>query len=141
MKNIVSGYANMFFGADNILENLAKERLRHCISCTLYDNGVCSPLKSSEQIDTGKIKHGCGCVLKAKALSYSSECPLHKWKAELTPDELLLNHEDWMMLGDKYTNGDVIIEKRDKQWVRVEYKNNVTYLNTLEEFKKSLNNE
>lgn len=32
-------------------------------------------------------KGGCGCSLKLKTRSLSSECPTGKWKAEITEEE------------------------------------------------------
>ena len=31
-------------------------------------------------IETGKVRKGCGCNLSAKTLDSNSECPLAKWK-------------------------------------------------------------
>ena len=78
---ILEGIKNNIFKTDHI-EEIAAERLDFCKGCVLYD-GHCAV------IGTGPCCGSCGCSLKLKVRSLSSECPLPepKWKAELTFEE------------------------------------------------------
>ena len=77
---------NSIFKKEDV-EEIAAERKTVCVACQLYteDDGGCVVPGSSPCCD--QRQGGCGCSLKFKLRSLSSECPLGKWKAELTQEE------------------------------------------------------
>lgn len=62
VTDIVEGWTNLFFGAN---EGIAKVRMEICRNCTHYKLGLCTK--------------GCMCVMKAKTTILVKECPLKKW--------------------------------------------------------------
>lgn len=86
---ILEGVTNSIFKKEDV-EQIAAERMQICSSCELYtesDNGCMVP-------GTGPCcnqeKGGCGCSLKFKTRSLSSNCPHpegSKWEAVLTQEE------------------------------------------------------
>ena len=69
------------------VEEIAEQRKAICTSCQLYteDDGGCMVPGTTPCCD--QRQGGCGCSLKFKTRSLSSECPLGKWKAEMTQEE------------------------------------------------------
>jgi hypothetical protein len=83
---ILEGIANSVFKKEDV-EEIAKHRLSICHFCDLYtenDNG-CMVVGTSPCCN--QDKGGCGCSLKFKTRSLSSDCPNGHWKAELTQEE------------------------------------------------------
>jgi len=86
---ILEGVTNSIFKKEDI-EEIAAQRLKICISCSLYDisDKGCIVPGTSPCCD---IKQGgCGCSLKFKTRSLSSSCPHPegpKWEAEITQSE------------------------------------------------------
>ena len=79
---ILEGIKNNIFKTENI-EAIAKERNKICKACDFLDTtgAHCAvPL-------TAPCCEACGCSLKFKLRSLSSECPERKWDAVLTDDE------------------------------------------------------
>ena len=76
---ILEGIKNNIFKTDHI-EEIASERQKICDQCT-------SKGDKCVMAGTGPCCGECGCSLKLKLRSLSSNCPLNKWKAELTFDE------------------------------------------------------
>jgi hypothetical protein len=78
---ILEGIKNNIFKVDHI-EEIAAERMAFCEGCILFDGKCAMP-------GTGPCCGDCGCSLKLKVRSLSSECPLAepKWKAVLTFEE------------------------------------------------------
>ena len=78
--------ANSIFKREDV-EEIAEQRKVICYSCQLYtvDEAGCMVAGTTPCCD--ERKGGCGCSLKFKIRSLSSECPLGKWKAELTQEE------------------------------------------------------
>ena len=92
-QQIIEGITNNIFKKEDI-EQIAAERLNICQGCTLYDFQGSGCLVPGTQPCCDQTKGGCGCSLKLKTRSLSSECPLGKWKAELTQqEEDLLNEK------------------------------------------------
>ena len=58
-----------------------------CTRCNLYDESGKGCMVSGTQPCCDERFGGCGCSLNFKTRSLSSECPLGKWKAELTEHE------------------------------------------------------
>lgn len=79
---ILEGIKNNIFKKDNI-EAIAKERNKICKTCEFQDtigNDCVVPL-------TNPCCSKCGCSLKFKLRSLSSDCPEGKWLSVLTDDE------------------------------------------------------
>jgi len=85
---IVEGWGNFLFPNKKV-EYEAKMRAILCGECTLYNAGICNPLKKGkairdftyrgEQRKQGEEYGGCGCPIATKTRSMSSSCPLGKW--------------------------------------------------------------
>lgn len=90
---IIEGVTNSIFKREDV-EQIASERMKTCLLCPLYtesDNGCLVP-------GTGPCcnqeEGGCGCSLKFKTRSLSSDCPKGHWKAEMSEqEEDLLNEK------------------------------------------------
>lgn len=83
---IIEGITNSVFKREDV-ELIAEERMKICFFCDLYtetDEGCMVP---GTQPCCNEKKGGCGCSLKFKTRSLSSECPMGHWKAELTQQE------------------------------------------------------
>jgi hypothetical protein len=76
---ILEGIKNNIFKNDDI-EDIASERQKICDACPSKGDKCVMP-------GSGPCCVECGCSLKFKLRSLSSNCPLNKWKAELTFDE------------------------------------------------------
>jgi hypothetical protein len=83
---ILEGITNSIFKKEDV-EEIAEQRKAICYTCQLYteDDGGCMVAGTSPCCD--QRQGGCGCSLKFKIRSLSSECPLGKWTAELTQEE------------------------------------------------------
>jgi hypothetical protein len=83
---ILEGVTNSIFKKEDV-EEIAEQRMSVCYVCQLYtlnDKG-CMVAGTTPCCD--EKQGGCGCSLKFKTRSLSSECPLGKWTAELTQEE------------------------------------------------------
>jgi len=80
-KQILEGIQNSIH-RDEFVEDISRHRMEVCDVC---------PSKGDKCVvlGTGPCCNECGCSLKFKTRSLSSECPLGKWKA-ITTEE----HED-----------------------------------------------
>lgn len=90
---ILEGITNSIFRKEDI-EEIADKRMAKCIRCNLYteDEAGCMVVKTGPCCN--QLLGGCGCSLKFKTRSLSSECPMGKWKAELSQaEEDLLNEK------------------------------------------------
>lgn len=90
---ILEGISNSIFKKEDV-EEVAEHRINICKACELYDE----PGEGCFVPGTGPCcnekKGGCGCSLKLKTRSLSSECPLKKWDAEISEyEEDLLNQK------------------------------------------------
>lgn len=90
---ILEGVTNSIFKREDV-ELIATERLEICRACELYDTlGDGCVVKGTEPC-CNQSKGGCGCSLGLKTRSLSSECPLGKWRAEISQqEEDLLNEK------------------------------------------------
>jgi hypothetical protein len=78
-KQIFEGITNSLL-KNEFVEQVSKDRFEVCNKCEFKGNNCIAP-------GTGPCCGQCGCSLKFKTRSLSSECPLNKWKALLTPEE------------------------------------------------------
>lgn len=83
---IVEGITNSIFKREDV-EQIAAERMNICQGCTLYDFQGTGCLVPGTQPCCDQTKGGCGCSLGFKTRSLSSDCPMGKWKAEMTQAE------------------------------------------------------
>jgi hypothetical protein len=83
---ILEGITNSIFKKEDV-EEIAQIRLNICQGCKLYDFSGEGCMVIGTQPCCDERKGGCGCSLSLKTRSLSSECPLGKWKAELTEEE------------------------------------------------------
>ena len=83
---ILEGVNNSVFKKEHV-EEIAEARMAVCFTCQLYttDDAGCMVAGTAPCCD--ERQGGCGCSLKFKTRSLSSECPLGKWVAELTEEE------------------------------------------------------
>jgi hypothetical protein len=90
---ILEGIANSIFKKEDV-EEVAETRLQICKACDLYDDGGEGCMVPGTAPCCNEKKGGCGCSLKLKTRSLSSECPLKKWEAEISEhEEDLLNEK------------------------------------------------
>ena len=83
---IIEGITNSIFKKEDV-EEIAQQRMQICKDCTLYDVQGEGCMVKGTQPCCDERKGGCGCSLEFKTRSLSSDCPLGKWKAELTEEE------------------------------------------------------
>lgn len=81
-NQILEGITNNVFRKDHV-EEIAKERMEICSKCDSIDKTG----KTCVVIGTAPCCGACGCSLKLKTRSLSSECDRGFWKAELTEEE------------------------------------------------------
>lgn len=79
LKNILNGFYNLS-KKDEVVEDLAEQRAKHCVSCVELKEGRLLNLIKDDLVE---IKgHYCGlcfCALSAKIRSINESCPLKKW--------------------------------------------------------------
>ena len=96
IDNIINGWFNLakkeLGTIDPRIEEIGKERMLQCISCTLRDGNLCSKklqtpaVADFKYIDTnenrikGELYSGCNCVIYAKVLCLKCQCPIGKWE-------------------------------------------------------------
>lgn len=80
--NIIEGIRNSIFTRQDV-EIIADKRMETCNFCEHIDHKGDNCLAPGTQPCCAK----CGCKLSWKTRSLSSECPLGKWKAEVTQQE------------------------------------------------------
>ena len=83
---ILEGIKNSIFKKEDV-EAVAEYRMFVCRKCNLYDETGKGCIVSGTQPCCDERFGGCGCSLHLKTRSLSSECPLKKWKAEMTEEE------------------------------------------------------
>ena len=79
---ILEGIKNNIFKKEDV-EIIADARMEICTNCPLYENTSQGCTVPGTQPCCGE----CGCSLKLKTRSLSSDCPRGFWKAELTEEE------------------------------------------------------
>ena len=83
IHEIAEGWLNVIKEKMGILSKaqraVAKQRLDNCMVCEVRTGGVCDTKKCSHNVETLRVTCGCGCYVRAKVLSNTSECPLGKW--------------------------------------------------------------
>lgn len=85
-NQIKEGILNNIFKKEDV-EEIAKERMNICTGCPVFDlYGEGCIVPGTEPCCNEKLG-GCGCSLSIKTRALSSECPLGKWKAEMTEEE------------------------------------------------------
>ena len=77
---------NSIFKREDV-EEIAQHRMQICTSCALFDMHGEGCMVPGTQPCCNEKMGGCGCSLGFKTRSLSSECPLSKWIAEVTPEE------------------------------------------------------
>lgn len=80
--NIIEGIRNSIFSRQDV-EIIASARMNVCDTCPHFDDKGVSCLVPGTQPCCSK----CGCKLSWKTRSLSSECPISKWRAVVTPQE------------------------------------------------------
>ena len=83
---ILEGITNSIFKKEDV-EEIAQHRMQICNNCDLLDEEGEGCIIPGTQPCCNEKKGGCGCSLSLKTRALSSECPLGKWKAELTEEE------------------------------------------------------
>ena len=83
---ILEGITNSIFKKEDV-EAVAEYRMHICKNCKLYDEKGEGCMVPGTQPCCNEKKGGCGCSLSLKTRALSSDCPLKKWKAELTEEE------------------------------------------------------
>lgn len=85
IKGILEGIWNSVFIKEEI-EKVAKERMEICNGCALNSDWR----KKFDKYKTFRPDFHCtvcGCDLHLKTRALSQECPLGKWKAQMTQEE------------------------------------------------------
>lgn len=83
---ILEGIINNIFKREDV-EAVAEYRMYICKHCKLYDETGDGCMVPGTQPCCNEKLGGCGCSLSLKTRALSSECPLKKWKAEMTEEE------------------------------------------------------
>lgn len=87
-NEILEGIKNNTFKSEAV-EVIAEERNKRCLGCEFYDkDGVHCYVPG-----TNPCCGSCGCSLKLKQRSLSSDCPEGYWEPVLTEDEDI-NHQE-----------------------------------------------
>jgi hypothetical protein len=87
-SEILDGIKNNIFKSEAV-ENIAAERMKICNTCDLIDRVGDRCLVPKTQPCCGS----CGCSLKLKLRSLSSECPEGYWGTVLTDEEDIMHEE------------------------------------------------
>jgi hypothetical protein len=85
---IYEGWRNDLFPPEklkDIINKVSEERLAICNSCPEHSSNK----KEYKTVRFDEHCTNCGCTLSAKTKSFSSECPLKKWKAVMTEEQEL----------------------------------------------------
>jgi len=81
-KQIMEGITNSII-RDEFIEKIAEIRMQHCNACVRKDDkGDSCALTGSQP-----CCQLCGCSLKFKTRSLSSECPDLRWKAVISEED------------------------------------------------------
>jgi hypothetical protein len=80
--NILEGITNSIFSRQDV-EIIADKRMFACNGCEHLDRKGSTCLVPGTQPCCSK----CGCKLAWKTRALASECPIGKWKAEVTQEE------------------------------------------------------
>lgn len=83
---ILEGVKNNIFKKEDV-EEIAKARMDICFHCDLYTESDSGCMVVATSPCCNQELGGCGCSLKFKTRSLSSECPKGHWKAETSQDE------------------------------------------------------
>jgi hypothetical protein len=83
---ILEGVANSIFKKEDV-EEIAKSRMEICHFCDLYTEDDKGCMVAGTGPCCNQELGGCGCSLKFKTRSLSSECPKGHWKAEVSQEE------------------------------------------------------
>ena len=83
---ILEGITNSIFKKEDV-EAVAEYRMFVCKNCNLYDESGEGCMVPGTHPCCNEKLGGCGCSLSLKTRALSSDCPLKKWKAELTEEE------------------------------------------------------
>ena len=83
---ILEGVTNSIFKKEDV-EEIAKERMMICRRCDLFTEVDSGCMVAGTTPCCDQTKGGCGCSLGFKTRSLSSDCPLNKWKAEISQQE------------------------------------------------------
>jgi hypothetical protein len=83
---ILEGVTNSIFKREDV-EEIAKHRMDICLACNLYTEEDEGCMVAGTGPCCNEKIGGCGCSLGFKTRSLSSDCPLDKWKAEVTQEE------------------------------------------------------
>jgi len=83
LGQIIDGWSKLALdkvaGVDPLIRKMADERLQICGRCPIRSGNRCDPNKAGNHVETHAPTKGCGCILSAKALAATAECPLGKW--------------------------------------------------------------
>lgn len=92
LSKIYEGWKNNYFppeGLKDVIASAQKFRLEICSTCPEH-----SANKKEASIRWDDHCTNCGCTLSAKTACLTCECPLDKWKAILTDEQLkTISHE------------------------------------------------
>lgn len=83
---ILEGVTNSIFKKEDV-EQIADARMEICFFCDLFTESDKGCMVVGTSPCCNQEKGGCGCSLKFKTRSLSSECPMGHWKAELSQEE------------------------------------------------------
>jgi len=82
----LEGITNSVFKKEDV-EAIAEERMKICFFCDLYTENDKGCMVPGTTPCCNQELGGCGCSLKFKTRSLSSECPKGHWKAEMDQSE------------------------------------------------------
>lgn len=88
LKQIYEGWRNKMFPPKNLEEIISttrEKRLAICNSCPKHSKNFPNNNNRPDNHCTE-----CGCTLAAKTSCLTCECPLLKWKAEMTQEQLTI---------------------------------------------------
>ena len=83
---ILEGIKNSIFKKEDV-EAVAEYRMFICKNCKLYDESGEGCMVPGTSPCCNEKLGGCGCSLSLKIRSLSSDCPVKKWKAEMSQEE------------------------------------------------------
>ncbi len=70
-----------------VSQSVRSERMHNCITCEHYvaQTKTCGPLGFGKKVGTREL---CGCIMPVKTQLKWAECPLGKWQAQITKEQI-----------------------------------------------------
>ncbi len=70
-----------------VSQNVRNQRMHNCMTCEHYvaQTRSCGPLGFGKKVGTKEL---CGCIMPVKTQLKYAECPIGKWQAQITKQQI-----------------------------------------------------